>query len=415
MRLLIVSQYFWPENFRINDLVQELSNRGHEMTVLTGYPNYPQGQIFRDFINSPNQFSLYGKVKVIRVPIYPRGSSSLSLLLNYISFAFTGCIMGPWKLRRQSFDLVFAYQLSPVTVGLPAAFFAWIKKAPMAMWVLDLWPDTLKAVGVIKSPRMLNFVGKLVAFIYARCDLVLCQSRSFIPKILELAGSSKSVVFFPSWAEQIFTPAVVSPAPEVPLRLDLFNVMFAGNLGEAQDFSCILDAAENLKHRSDIRWLIVGDGRLSDWLNSEIQMRGLGNNVITLGRYPVERMPEFFAHANAMLVTLANQEIFSMTIPGKLQSYLAAGLPVIAALNGEGRDLIIQANAGLTCESGNAVELTRVVGEMSLLSSDVLRNMGQSGLAFSRRMFDRKSIIDQLEKQLQSLCTLRNFTHGERC
>jgi len=412
MRLLIVSQYFWPENFRINDLAQELSNRGHELTVLTGYPNYPRGQIFKEFINAPYQFYLYGRVKVIRVPLYPRGSNSLSLFLNYMSFALTACILGPWKLRGQSFDLVFTYQLSPVTVGLPGAFLAWIKKAPMAMWVLDLWPDTLKAIGLIKSPKMLNLVGKLVAFIYGRCDLVLSQSRSFIPKILELAGGSKPVMYFPSWAEEVFTPAVVSPAPEVPLRLDLFNVMFTGNLGEAQDFVCILDAAENLKHRSDIRWLIVGDGRLSGWLVSEIQRRGLNKSVITLGRHPVERMPEFFAHANAMLVTLADQEIFSMTIPGKLQSYLAAGLPVIAALNGEGRDVIIQANAGLTCESGNAVELARIVGEMSSLSSDALRKMGQSGLAFSRRMFDRKSLIDQVEKQLQNLCTLRNFSIG---
>jgi len=405
MRLLIVSQYFWPENFRINDLAQELSNRGHELTVLTGYPNYPQGQIFKEFANAPYQFALYGRVKVIRVPLYPRGSSSLSLLLNYISFVLTACMLGPWKLRGQSFDVVFTYQLSPVTVGLPGAFLAWIKKAQMAMWVLDLWPDTLRAVGAIKSPKMLNFVAKLVTFIYGRCDLVLSQSRSFIPKILELAGGSKPVVYLPSWAEEVFTSAIVTPAPEVPLRLDLFNVMFAGNLGEAQDFSCILDAAEKLKYRSDIRWLIVGDGRLSGWLISEIQIRGLSKSVMTVGRYPVERMPEFFAHANAMLVTLADQEIFSMTIPGKLQSYLAAGIPIIAALNGEGRKVIMEAKAGLTCESGNSVELARIVEEMSWLPPDALRNMGQSGLAFSRRMFDRKSIIDQVEKQLQGLCT----------
>jgi len=220
-----------------------------------------------------------------------------------------------------------------------------------------------------------------------------------------LAGGSKPVVYLPSWAEEVFTSAIVTPAPEVPLRLDLFNVMFAGNLGEAQDFSCILDAAEKLKYRSDIRWLIVGDGRLSGWLISEIQIRGLSKSVMTVGRYPVERMPEFFAHANAMLVTLADQEIFSMTIPGKLQSYLAAGIPIIAALNGEGRKVIMEAKAGLTCESGNSVELARIVEEMSWLPPDALRNMGQSGLAFSRRMFDRKSIIDQVEKQLQGLCT----------
>lgn len=400
MRLLIISQYFWPENFRINDLALELNNRGHEVTVLTGYPNYPQGLVFKEFTNMPQQFAEYGGVRVIRVPLMPRGSSPLNLFLNYISFTAAACLLGPWKLRKQSFDLVFVCQLSPVTVGFPGALLAWIKNAKMVMWVLDLWPDTLKAIGVIKSPIVLNFLGMLVAFIYSRCDLVLAQSRSFIPKIQELASSSKQVVYFPSWAEEVFGATIALPAPEVPLRSDLFNVMFAGNVGEAQDFPCILDAAQKLQHRLNIRWLIVGSGRKSAWLDSEIKKRGLSECVLTLGQYPVERMPEFFSHASAMLVTLANQEIFSMTIPGKLQSYLAMGLPIIGALNGEGRDVIIQANAGLTCESGNAFELARIVEEMSTLSTQALSKMGLNGLKFSRRMFDRKSLIDMFENQL---------------
>lgn len=404
MRLLIVSQYFWPENFRINDLANELVHRGHEVTVLTGLPNYPSGSVFTEFLENPTAFSTFQNIKIIRVPLIPRGRGSVRLLLNYLSFSITACLLGPWRLRGQRFDAVLTCQLSPVTVGLPGAFLAWIKKAPMAMWVLDLWPDTLKAIGVVKSPQLLSGVGKLVSFIYRRCDLILAQSQSFLPKIKQSAGESMPVVYFPSWAEDVFNSDTIIPAPEVPERAGSFSVMFAGNVGEAQDFECILSAATLLKQHSHIRWLIVGDGRMSAWVAEQIALRGLRDQVLLLGRYPVERMPDFFARADAMLVTLADQEIFAMTIPGKLQSYLAAGMPVIAALNGEGADVIRLAKAGFTCPAGNAVELASVVQKMSELPKSERQAMGKNGLKYSQQAFDRKMIVDMAEKYLSGLC-----------
>ncbi len=277
MRLLIVSQYFWPENFRINDLANELGHRGHEVTVLTGLPNYPSGSVFTEFLENPTAFSTFQNIKIIRVPLIPRGRGSVRLLLNYLSFSITACLLGPWRLRGQKFDVVLTCQLSPVTVGLPGAFLAWIKKAPMAMWVLDLWPDTLKAIGVVKSPQLLSGVGKLVSFIYRRCDLILAQSQSFLPKIKQSAGESMPVVYFPSWAEDVFNSDTIIPAPEVPERAGSFSVMFAGNVGEAQDFECILSAATLLKQHTHIRWLIVGDGRMSAWVAEQIALRGLAD------------------------------------------------------------------------------------------------------------------------------------------
>lgn len=404
MRLLIVSQYFWPENFRINDLASELVHRGHEVTVLTGLPNYPTGKVFKEFLENSADFSNFQNIKIVRVPLVPRGRGAVRLLLNYLSFTINACVLGPWKLRGQKFDVVLTCQLSPVTVGLPGAFLAWIKRAPMAMWVLDLWPDTLKAIGVVRSPRLLAGVGELVSFIYKRCDLILAQSQSFISKIKQSAGESIPVVYFPSWAEDVFKSHITIPAPEVPDRAGSFSVMFAGNVGEAQDFECILSAATLLKQHSHIRWLIVGDGRMSAWVASQIVLRGLGDQVLLLGRYPVERMPDFFAKADAMLVTLADQEIFAMTIPGKLQSYLAAGMPVIAALNGEGADVIRLAKAGFTCPAGNAVELASVVQKMSELPKSERQAMGKNGLEFSQQAFDRKMIVDMAEKYLSGLC-----------
>ncbi len=403
MNILIVSQYFWPENFRINDLAQELEARGHGVTVLTGVPNYPGGNIYEDFRADPERFANHENVEIVRVPLLPRGSGAARLLLNYISFSLFACTLGPWRLRGRKFDVVLTCQLSPVTVGLPGALMAWINNVPMVMWVLDLWPDILSALGVVKSPLLLAYVGKLVGFIYRRCDLILAQSQSFVPKIQVLAGPHIPVVYFPSWAEKYFKDEVTEPASEVPIKDGAFNLMFAGNVGESQDFECILSAAELLKSNLNIRWLIVGDGRMSSWVKAQIKSRGLDDTVILLGRHPIERMPEFFIHADAMLVTLADQEIFSMTIPGKLQSYLAAGMPIVAALNGEGAEIIRLAKAGLTCPAGNASELAKTVLTMSGLSLSERQAMGKSGLQFSEREFDRSKVIDLAEKYLLGL------------
>jgi colanic acid biosynthesis glycosyl transferase WcaI len=404
MRVLIVSQYFWPENFRVNDLSVELVKRGHVVTVLTGLPNYPDGEIFEDFRKAPANFANLQGVEIVRVPLLPRKKGSLRLMLNYLSFVVTAAVVGGWKLRGRAFDVVLTNQLSPVTVGLPAAWLAMLKRAPMAMWVLDLWPDTLLALGTVRSPRILNMVGKLVSFIYRRCDLILAQSRSFVPQIRKLAGPKQRIEYFPSWAEDVFQPGTtVTPAPEVPPRAGTFNVMFAGNIGECQDFPCILDAAEHLRDHEHIRWLIVGDGRVAPWVREELQRRGLDERVELLGRHPLERMPSFFAHADALLVTLADQPIFAMTIPGKLQSYFAAGKPVVAALNGEGAELIERTGAGKAAPAGNPQALADAVLELSRLTPQQRDAMGAAGLATSRSEFDRDTIISRMESWLSGL------------
>ena len=405
---MIVSQYFWPENFRINDLAAELVRRGHQVTVLTGLPNYPAGRIFEAFRRNPENFRQYEGVEVVRVPLLPRGTGGLRLMLNYFSFALTAMVIGAWKLRGRKFDVVFTNQLSPVLVGLPGALMAWLKSAPMTMWILDLWPDSLEAVGVVKSRKILDWVGKLTAFIYSRCDVILVQSRSFMEKVAKLAGPAKRIEYIPSWAENVYQSKSVIPAPEVPSGNGLFSVMFAGNIGEAQDFPCILDAAELLRNQRHIRWLIVGDGRMSNWLREQIKTRGLENTVLLLGRHPVERMPSFFARADALLVTLSDQPIFAMTIPGKLQSYLAAGMPVVAALNGEGADVVRRGNAGLTCSAGDAQGLANAVLSLTHLSDEERRNMGQRALNLSQQEFDRDTIISQVEQVLHKITIQKN-------
>ncbi|GGI17902.1 glycosyltransferase family 4 protein [Oxalicibacterium faecigallinarum] len=407
MRILVVSQYFWPENFRVNDMAAELVRRGHQVTVLTGLPNYPDGVVFPQFRADPSVHARFEGVEIVRVPMTARGAGSARLVLNYLSFAASASTIGWWKLRGQAFDVIFAFEPSPITVGIPAAVMRFAKKAPLAFWVLDLWPGTLKAIGVVHSPFLLKIVGWLVSFIYRRCDLILAQSRSFVSDIRSYAGQNAWIEYFPSWADSIAASSDVVPAPEISRSPGQFNVMFAGNIGDAQDFPAILQAAQRLKDARHIQWLIVGDGRMAQWVTNEIKRVGLQDTVKMLGRHPLERMPSFFEHADALLVSLKDEPIFAMTIPGKLQSYLAAGIPVLAMLDGEGADLVRSANAGLTCAAGDANGLAAAVLQLSTASADERLEMGNNAFALAAREFDRGTLMNRFEAWLKKLSSLR--------
>ena len=403
MRILVVSQYFWPENFRVNDLVAEWVSRGHRVTVLTGLPNYPDGRVFDSFRADAPRFAEYSGAPVIRVPMLPRGEGGLQLALNYASFALSACVIGAWRLRGRKFDVIFVFEPSPVTVGLPAVLQRRLKRAPLAFWVLDQWPETLVAVGAVRTPWVLSAVGRLVSFIYRRCDLLLAQSRSFIPQIRRYAGPRPRVEYFPSWSDSTPAAGHAAPAPEVPPLPGVFTVLFAGNIGDAQDFPAILDAAEHLKDRPDIRWIIVGDGRRAEWVAAEVQRRGLTERFVLLGRFPLERMPSFFASADALLASLRPDPIFAMTIPGKVQSYLAAGRPLLGMLDGEGAELIGRAGAGLVCRAGDSAGLAANVARLAATPADERAAMAARATELSASEFDRGRLMGRLERWLGEL------------
>ena len=406
MRVLVVTQYFWPENFRVNDLVCELVKRGHEVSVLTGKPNYPSGKVFEDFLRAPNKFSTYRGAKIFRTPMMARAQGAARLLLNYLSFAIGASICGGWLLRRRDFDVIFVYEPSPVTVGLPAVLLGRFKRIPIVFWVLDLWPETLSAIGVVRSPRVLGWIGKMVSFIYNHCTLVLGQSQGFLASISKYCIDPQKVRYFPSWAEDVFNQKNTPKASEISMCDDCFNVLFAGNVGEAQDLPAVLDAADRLKDNPNIRWLIVGDGRKSDWLQSEVKRRRLQERVFLLGRFPVERMPSFYAHADALLVSLKKDPVFSMTIPGKVQSYLMSGLPLLGMLDGEGARVIEQAGAGFTSAAGDSAGLAATVLRMANMSAEERLRIGANGRAYADKEFSREMLMNRFEEFLKEAISI---------
>ena len=397
MRILIVTQYFWPENFRINDLVRELQSRGHDLTVLSGKPNYPSGIVFPEFRADPARFASFEGVEVIRVPMMPRARGSLRLILNYLTFVLGAVSFGIFRLRTRPFDLVFIYEPSPITVAIPAILIGRLKKIPVVFWVLDLWPETLAALGVVRSKRMLSLIGRGVRVIYNNCTLILGQSRSFVPSISGYCSDPTKVRYYPSWAEAMFVSEGIEKAPEVLEIDDTFTIVFAGNIGESQDMPALLRAAEYLRNDKRIRWVVVGDGRKFDWVRAEVESRGLEESVLLVGRHPIERMPSFYAHADALLVSLKSDPVFSLVIPAKLQTYLMSGIPILGMLDGEGAQVIRDSRAGLACPAGDSAALVACIRDLMSRSADERAEMGRRGRQYASAEFDRDMLISKLE------------------
>jgi len=397
--ILIVTQYFWPENMRINDLVEGMVGKGHGVTVLTGIPNYPDGSVFPAYQENPEAFSDYKGAVVVRVPMFMRGKRRLTLALNYLSFFISASFIGCFKLRRRTFDVVFVYGVSPIMAAIPAILIGKMKKAPVFVWVLDLWPDSLRAVGVTKSSAVLGLLGKCVSWIYDRTDYLLVQSKAFVENVRQYCRKpidDVRIVYFPSWAEDVFSQDGGS-SDLLCKDVSVFTIIFAGNIGDAQDFPSILMAVEKLRsHALPIRWVIVGDGRASQWLVQNVAQRGL-DNVYLLGRHPLEKMPALFETADALLVTLKTHDIFAKTIPGKVSAYLAAGKPILAMLDGEGARVVQKAGAGLTCSAGDVDGLATIVKEMMARSREQRDAMGLAGRQFYAKNFSRTHSFRNLD------------------
>jgi glycosyltransferase involved in cell wall biosynthesis len=403
LRVLILTQYFWPESFRINDLASGLRDRSHEVTVLTGMPNYPGGRLFPGYGPfRPKEESFEG-VRVLRVPLVPRGfQKSWQLIVNYVSFVITASLLGPWRCRGP-FDVIFVYEPSPILIGIPAVVFRWIKKAPVLFWVQDLWPESLSATGVVRSSAVLGAVSALVRFIYRRCDRVLVQSEGFVSHVIDVGAAPARVSYFPNWAESVYQPvALEAGAPESRELPSGFRVMFAGNIGTAQSFETILEAARLLADVPDIQWVIVGDGHQRPWVEERVRALGLERTVHLLGPRPVSAMPRYFALADALLVTLRKEPIFELTVPTKLQSYLACGRPVIAALDGEGARIVDEAGAGVVCPAQDASALAAVTRRMYEMGAPERAAMGRRGRAYFEAHFDRETLLGQLEDTMRA-------------
>lgn len=407
MRLLVVTQYFWPETFIINDLVKCLVRNGHEVTILTGKPNYPDGKIHEGYEQSGIKHEVFDDaVDVIRVPLRPRAEGGgKNLILNYLSFVFSGLFYFPRLVKKRKFDVIFVFAPSPIVSAIPAVLLKILYRKHLVIWVQDLWPDSLSATGFVRNPLLLKIVGWLVRGIYAFANTLLIQSNAFRTPMLNYTSNEK-IIYYPN---SIDTTPIIS-RDDAPLPCELLEVLennvcvvFAGNIGKAQAVDTIVEAALLLRDLPTLKLVIVGSGSMLEWMQQQKSEHKL-DNLVFAGRFPMSMMPKIYSHASALLVTLKNEEIFSFTIPSKVQAYLAAGKPIIAALNGEGARVVAEAKAGLICPAENAPLLAQTIRNLYAMPSSERAKMGAAGKAYFSEYFEMnqqaKRLIEIIESRL---------------
>ncbi|MDP3192349.1 glycosyltransferase family 4 protein [Rhodoferax sp.] len=402
MRILVVSQYFWPEGFRINEVTKSLVEKGIQVDVLTGKPNYPEGKIFEGYRIGGCLREQYCGANISRVPLIPRGKNNrIRLALNYLSFIVSGLVFGPWLKRGRKYDVIFVYGLSPLMLALPALFLGWLKKVPVVIWVQDLWPQSLSATGYVRNRFILWAVEQVVRFIYRHADLLLVQSRAFVEPVRVLA-SGTPIKYYPNSVDGSFAVPATGKTPDVPGLEGGFSVMFAGNIGAAQGVEVIVEAATLLKDHKDIQFVVLGDGSCRPWMLQQVKARNL-KNLHLPGRFPVETMPGFMQKASALLVTLAEREIFAATVPNKVQAYMAAGRPIIACLPGEGARLVVEAKAGMGVRAEDGKALAEAVLGLYRMAESERDEMGRNGRAYFHENFDHERLVDELIEELHEV------------
>lgn len=395
MRILVVSQYFWPESFRINEIVSSLAERGHDVSVLTAKPNYPEGEIHAGYSAWRCERSVWSGAGIFRVPIVPRGKkSALGLILNYLSFVVSAATLGTWMLRKSRPDVIYVYAPSPLLQALPALLLGRIKGVPVVLNVQDLWPESLEATGYVVNRRAIRLVEHVVRFIYRHTDAILVSSRPFRESVARFSPAA-DIIYYPNSVDSAFCNPEAGTPVDVPALSEGFCVVFAGNVGAAQAVRVIVGAAERLADSPGIRLVVLGGGSELDWMRLQKEEKHL-SNLHLAGRFPVETMPFLLAKASALLVTLAGHPIFAATVPNKIQAYLAVGRPIIACMNGEGGRIVEEAGAGLTVPAEDADKLAAAILGLASRSREELDAMGLCGRAYYRTHFDHEKLVSDL-------------------
>jgi len=366
--------------------------------VLTSIPNYPKGKYYDGYGVFKKRTEIYKGINIHRLPVIPRGNgSSLMLSLSYLSYVFVGLFYSLFLIRK-NYDLVFVFEPSPITVAIPAILIKKLSNVPLCIWVLDLWPESVSAAGNLKTDIIPKLLLPVVRFIYKHSDIIMVSSKGFINSISEKGVDKDKIIYFPQWSEELFESRDFSSKDNKKLIPDGFVVMFAGNIGEAQDFPSVINAAIRLKQYRDIHWVILGSGRKETWLKEAIIRNNLEENFHLLGQFPIEKVPEFYSYADVLFISLKREDIFALTVPAKLQTYLASGKPILTMLDGEASSIVKESKSGLNAESGDSKLFADNILKMKQMTSSDLKQFGNNGFDYYKEYFKSDVLIDRAEK-----------------
>lgn len=395
MKILVITQYFYPENFRINQLCLDLKERGHDITVLTGKPNYPKGEYFDGYSYKGNEDEIWNDIQIIRVPLRARKKGSKNLIINYLSFVLNA--NKRVKKINDKFDLIYVFEVSPITVALPAIKLKKRLNIPIIMNVQDLWPENIIAVTGITNKIIIGCINKMVNYIYKHCDLLLTASPSFVDRIQKRVKNKEKVKYWPQYS-------IVSKTDDKTIVLDdkRLNIVFTGNIGEAQGIDLAIEAANVLKSEP-LHWHFIGEGRSKDRLMRMVNEYGL-NEIITFhGFKPEKDIPKYLANADAALLLLKPDPVFEMTIPAKLQTYLSCGVPILGCVSGEGKKVIVEAKAGIVGKNISIESLVEVCKKFFKLKDVERKQFGINALSYGENQFNRERLLIQLENYMEEM------------
>jgi len=383
-KILIISQGYWPEHFPINELVNVIhKDNKFEVSVLTGYPNYPEGKIYRGYEKNYLK-KLYDKhlsgYNIFRVPVFRRKKNSkISIIFNYLSFIVMGIIFSPFLLKGKKFDYILVFANSPVPQAFVGIFLKYLKKSKLILWVQDLWPDILKETGYVKNNLILKIINFFINIIYFFSDLILTQSKSFKREIRKKVN--KKIIYFPN------------PSIDMSKKVKLkkrnskdFKILYAGNIGQAQNFEKIIEIAKNLQ-RKKIIFQIIGNGNKYTWLKNKIKKEKI-KNINLLNNIEFKKIPSYYANADCLLLTLKNDKFLNMTIPSKFQNYLSARKPILSICGGETKKIIKENKCGINIQDMNLKKMSDKISIFSKLKKKTLNNMSRRGYKFFKTNFE---------------------------
>lgn len=401
MKILVVCQYYYPEPFRISDICESLVKKGHAVTVLTGLPNYPEGRVLDDYRNGKKRNEVIKGVNVIRCFEIGRGNSHIRLFFNYISFAVSATIKAIFM--KEEYDAIFVNQLSPVIMGIPAIAYKKKHHKRILLYCLDLWPDSLASGGIKEGSIIYKLVYKISRWVYSSSDMILVTSSTFQDYFRNtLRINNIDIKYLPQYAEDLFNQLSEETAAQIAASSEnkVHNFVFTGNIGSIQSVETIIRAANELRNYSDITFHIIGEGSKLD------ECKQLANalqliNVKFYGRRPVDEMPQFYKSADAMLITMKNNKTLSYTLPGKVQTYMAAGKSIIGSINGETRRVIEQADCGFCCDAENYKGLAGLI--IKFLNSDKKEMMGANAQKFYLDNYSKEKFMSSLDDILIKL------------
>ena len=396
--ILVISQVFYPEQFRINDMCLEWIKRGYQVTVLTGIPNYPQGKFYDGYGLCKKRKEHWNGIDIIRIPVIPRGDNVVGLVLNYCSFPISGFF---WNLfNKIKADYVFMFETSPMTQCVIGVWYAKKHKVPLYAYVQDLWPENVEIVTGITHPIIIRPIQWMVDYIYKNCTEIFVTSPSFVRAVCDRKKKvpEEKVHYWPQYAEEFYQPLDRKAVSEIP-NTDAFKIIFTGNVGYAQGLDILPKAAKLLKEKAaNVLFVIGGDGRYLPDLKKEIKDLDVEGLFCMVPRQPAIRIPELLAACDAAFLSFMETKLFEMTIPAKLQSYMACGMPVIAAAGGESKRVIEEAKCGMCSPCGDENALVQSINRMMKCTKNDMIQMGDNSTNYFMEHFEKQKLMDAVDK-----------------